>query len=187
MLALLGWCIQIEKFRIGKRCMWICISGRQNDDLGTLCTEIVNSWGGWSAGQRWRQLLSRLSASVQWRCTCAFASPSCLQIHCWAMLVGKAFGHVVLTMQSRVSFYRSIHLVMPRKHNTPLLSISNFGARLFDQIFRFLHCGAREPFFGHSGHIQGQAPLRLFQLYPTSLRCHSSRHVENLQHITCCF
>jgi len=27
----------------------------------------------------------------------------------------------------------------------------------------------------------------MFQLYPTSLPCHSSRHVENLQGISCCF
>jgi hypothetical protein len=29
--------------------------------------------------------------------------------------------------------------------------------------------------------------VRLFQLYPTSLPCHSRRHVEYLQGISCCF
>jgi len=35
--------------------------------------------------------------------------------------------------------------------------------------------------------IQGQAHVGLFQLYQTTLPCHLSRHVENLQEIGCCF
>jgi len=50
-----------------------------------------------------------------------------------------------------------------------------------------LNCRARKAFFGHFGHIQRQAHVVLFQLYPTSLPCHSCRHVENLQDIRWCF
>jgi len=35
--------------------------------------------------------------------------------------------------------------------------------------------------------IQGQVNVGLFQLYPASLSCHHSRHVEYLQQISCCF
>jgi len=40
-------------------------------------------------------------------------------------------------------------------------------------------------FFGHFGHIQCPAHVALFQLYPTSLPCHSCRHVGNQQDISC--
>jgi hypothetical protein len=40
---------------------------------------------------------------------------------------------------------------------------------------------------GHFGHFQGHAHVGLFQLYPTSLPCNSSRHVENLQESSCNF
>jgi len=77
-------------------------------------------------------------------------------------------------------------LVMPRTPNTLLLLFLDFGARFLDQILHFLYCGTHKPFFGHFGHIQCQAYVGLFQLYTTSLPCHSSRHVENLQEISCC-
>jgi hypothetical protein len=80
--------------------------------------------------------------------------------------------------------YRSLHLFMPRKLNTPFLLFSDLGAWFLNAIFRFLYCGARKAFFGHFGHIQPQAHVRLFQPYPTSLPCHSFRHVENLQDIS---
>jgi hypothetical protein len=35
--------------------------------------------------------------------------------------------------------------------------------------------------------LQRQAHVGLFQLYPTSLSCHSCSHVENLQAFRCCF
>jgi hypothetical protein len=48
------------------------------------------------------------------------------------------------------------------------------------QILNFLYSGARKLAFGHFAHIQCQAHVGLFELYVTSLPCHSSRHVENL-------
>jgi len=106
---------------------------------------------------------------------------------CGAILARKAAGRLVLTKHCQVSLYRSLHLVMPRKLNTPLLLFSDLGAWFLNEIFCFLYCGARKAFFGHFGHIQRQAHVGLFQLYPTSLPFHSCRHVENVHPISCCF
>jgi hypothetical protein len=64
---------------------------------------------------------------------------------------------------------------------------SDFGGSFLNKLLCFLYGGARKPAFGHFCHIQGKAHVGLFQLYPTSLPRHSSRHVENLQEISCCF
>ena len=170
--------------------MRIRISGQQIDNFRRLSSGSVTGWGGWGglrAGRKWSRLWSQPSASGGWRCTCCFASPACLWILCVAILAWKAAGHLVLTKHCRVSLYHSLHLVMPRKLNTPLLLFSDLGAWLLNKIFRFLYCGARKAFFGHFRHIQRQAHVGLCQLYPTSLPCHSCRYVENLQAISCCF
>jgi hypothetical protein len=73
---------------------------------------------------------------------------------------------------------------MPRKLNTPVLLFWDVGAWFLNEIFRVLYCGAQEAFFGHFGHIQHQAHVGMFQLYPTSLPCNSCRYVENLQDIS---
>ena len=91
-----------------------------------------------------------------------------------------------LTKHHRLSFYCSLHHFMPRKHNIPLLLFSQFGARYLNQILHSLYCGSPKPTYGHFCHIQRQAHIGLFQLYTTSLPCHSSRHVENLEDICCC-
>jgi len=167
--------------------MLICISGWQIDDFRRLSSRSITGWGGWRAARRWSRLWSRLSASVGRRFTCSFATPGCLRILCGAILARKAARHLVLTKHCLVSLYRSLHLLTPRKLNSPLLLFSDLGVWFFDEIFRFLHCGMQKAFFGHFGHIQRQAHVRMFQLYPTSLPCHSCRHVENLQDISCCF
>jgi len=77
--------------------------------------------------------------------------------------------------------------LMRRKLNIRHRLFSDLCTRIVDQTFCFLYHSAQQPSFGHSGHIQGQAHVGLFQLYPTSLPCHSSRHVEYLQEISCCF
>jgi hypothetical protein len=76
---------------------------------------------------------------------------------------------------------------MPINLSTPLLLFSGFAAWFLDEILCFLYWGVQKAFFGHFGHIQRQAHDGLFQLYLTSLPCHSRRHVENLQDISCCF
>ena len=146
----------------------------------------MTGWGWWRFGQRWCLLWRRLPASVGWRCARSFASPLCLRILCNAILARKASGRVVLMTHSQVSFQRILHLSMPRKLNTQLLLFSDLAARFLVQESCFVHCHAPKPAFGHFRHIQGQAHVGLFQFYPTSLPCHSSRHVENKQGISCC-
>jgi len=167
--------------------MRICLSGLQNDDVRRLGSGGVTGWGGWCAGPRWSRLWSPHSASGGGRCTCSFASPACLQILCGAILARKAGGQLVMTKHCQVSLYRSLHHLMPRKLNTSLLLFSDLGVWSLNEIFCFLYCGARKAFFGHFGHIQPQAHVGLFQLYPTSSPYDSCRHVENLQEISRCF
>jgi len=187
-----GHCIKCKKRSAGMRTMWIHISGGQNDNLGRLSSGIVTGWRSWCSGrwwrssQRWRQLCSRRSASVGWRFTCFFASPACLQILCSGIVAMKASIHLILTKHGQVCFYRSLQLSMHLKHNATLPLSAEPSAKSPDQILRVLNCGVRKPAFGHIGHVQGEAHVGLFQLYPTSLPCHSSRHVENLQEIGCC-
>jgi len=176
-----------EKFCTRKSCMWIRIASQQIDDFEKLCSGSVTSCGGWHAGKWLSRLGSQRSASVRWRCTCSFESPACLQILCGAILARQAARRVVLTKHSWLSFYRSPHSLMPRKLNTPLLLFSDLGGGFLDQVLCFLYCGARKAFLGHFGHIQCQAHVGLFLLYPTSLPCNSSRHVEYLQDSSCCF
>jgi len=144
-------------------------------------------FGAWHSGHSWRPLWGRLSVSVRSGCTCSFASAACLQILSCAIVAKKPSGHVVITTHSHGSVYRSPHICMPIKLNTPLLHFTDLSARSVDAVLRFHYCSVRKPFFGHFGHMQGQAHVGLFQLYPTSLPCHSSSHVENLQEIRCCF
>jgi len=166
--------------------MWLHISGGQIYDLGTFTSGIVTGWVGRHSRHRWHRLWSRLSASVGCRCACFVGSPACLRILRGATLARKGSCRVVLTKHSQVSSYHSLHCFMPRKVNTPLVLFLDLSAMFVDQILRFLYCGVRKAFFGHFGHIQGQAHVRLFQLYPPCLPCHGSRHVENVQQISCC-
>ena len=184
MLAIL---IMVEKFRTGKRCMRIRISDQEIDDLGMLSSGSVAGWGGWRARQRLSRLYSPLSASVGWWCTWFFASPACLRFVCGAFLARKAARCLGLTKHSWLSLYLSLHIVMPRKLNTPLLPFSDLGVWFLIEIFRCLHCGARTAFFCQFRHIQRRAHVGMFQLYPTSLPCHSRSPVETLQDISCCF
>jgi len=177
----------IGKICRGKSSMRMCISGRQIDDLERLNSGSVTGWGGWRAGPWWSRLWSRLSASIGWRCTCSLSSRASLRILCSAIQARMAAGRLVLTKHCRVSFYRRLPVVMPRKLNILLRLFLDLCTRFLDEVFRFLYCGARKAFFGHYGHIQRHAHVGLFQLYPTSLPCHSCKHVENLQASGCCF
>jgi hypothetical protein len=162
----------------------ISISGREIDDFRQLSSGGVPGWGGLCAGRRWSELWCPHCASGGGRCTCAFASPACLRILCGAILAMKSAGRLVMTKHCRVSLYRSLHLFMPRKINTPLLLLSDLSVWFHNEIFRFLYCGARKDFVGHFGHIKRQTHVGLFQLYPTSLPCHSWRHFENLHDVS---
>jgi hypothetical protein len=69
----------------------------------------------------------------------------------------------------------------------PLAPPFHHKACFFNYCLRFLFGSARKPAFGHYRHIQGNAHGGLFLLYPSSMHRHSSRHVEKLQQISCCF
>jgi hypothetical protein len=75
-----------------------------------------------------------------------------------------AAGHVVLMKHRWVSFYHSLPLFMPRQLNTLRVLSWDFDLRFLEQILSFFHCGVLTALFGHLGHIQGQAHVRLFQL-----------------------
>jgi len=186
MLAILVICIKGKKFSTRRSSMWIHISGMHIDDLGTLSPGIGPVWHDRHSGQMWRWPLSRLFAWVGWRCTCSIASPVYLRILCSATVARKASVCVVLMKHSRVSFYCSLHHLMPRKLDTLLLPVSDFGERFLDQILRFLRCSTLKPTIRHFGHSQGKAHVGLFELCPTSLPSHSCRYVENLQEMSCC-
>ena len=167
--------------------MWVCITRWQIDVFETVSSGRVRGCGRWCSGQWWRYLWSwhwSLSASCGRSYTWPFQSPACLRILYSAILTGKASGCMVLTNHSRVSFHRSLHLVVPRKLSIPLLLFLDLGARLLDRVFRLLYCGSRKPAWSQFGHIHGQAHVGLFQLYTTSLPCHCSRHVEYLNDIS---
>jgi len=116
------------------------------------------------------------------------ASQAWLRIRHGSILARKTAGHLVLTKHCRVSYCHSLDQLLPRKLNTPLLLFFDLGAWFGNEIFPFLfHCGAWKDFYGHFGHIQCPAHVGLFQLYPTTLPCHSCRHVVNSQEISCCF
>jgi len=82
-LAILGRCIEGRWFSTWKRCVRICISGGQIDDIKSVSTGSVTSYGRCCSGQSWcrlwsclwSQLWRLLSASVAGRCTWSFASP----------------------------------------------------------------------------------------------------------------
>ena len=124
--------IIFEKFRTGKSCMQIRISGRQIDDFRRLSPGGVTGWGGSRAGRRWSRLWSPHSASAGGKCTCSFASAVCLRILCCAILARKAAVCLIFTDHCRVSLYRHFHFFMPRKLNPLLLLFSDFGLSCLD-------------------------------------------------------
>jgi len=146
--------------------MYTHISGWHTFCCGALSSLTVSRRRRWRSGHQWRR--------SWWRCTCAFVPPASLWILRCANLARKTAVCSKFPNHCRVSFYRSLHLVMPGKHNTLGLLCSNFSEWFLDQLWRFLNCGTRKPFFCHFGHIQGKTHVGLFKLYSTSLSCHSS-------------
>src|SRR5882757_3457903 len=169
----------IEKLSVWKWSMHIHTPGWHTFYFITFVSLSVTWWCRWRSGRRCRRFWRRCGGS--------FAPPAGLRILCCTILAWKAAGRMIFVNHCRVSFHRSLHLLMPRKLNSSLLLFSDFGARFLNQLLRFLYCGARKPAFGHFRHIPGKAHVGLFQLYPTSLPRHSRRHVENLQEISCYF
>ena len=103
-------------------------------------------WRRECSGRRWPS--GRRCRRFWWRCSGSFAPLVCLQILYCTILARKAAGCMIFINHSWVSFYRRLHLLMPRKLNSLLLLFSDFGARFLNQLLHFLHCGARTPSFG---------------------------------------
>jgi len=182
MLAILGKCIIIETLRVGRWSVNICISRWHSFDFKHWSARIVTGWR-----RRHRSYSGRRWCWLGWRCTPAIAPPACQGIlHCTISAWKAAISQVFMN-NSRVSFNRSLHLLMVWKNNTPLLLFSDISARFLDEILRFLNYSAWKPSFDHFRLIQGEAHVGLFYLYLTSLPCHTNWHVENLQEISCGF
>jgi len=102
------------------------------------------------------------------------------------MCARKAAVNLIVPKHSRVFFHRCLHSIMRGKLNYTLLLFLNFGPRLLDQVLCYLNCGVQNRSLGHFGHIQGNGHVRLILPYPSSLPCHSCKHGETLQEISCC-
>jgi len=96
-LAILGICIKIEKWSIGKRSMYIHISRWHTFDFRILSWLISPRWHTWHSG--WRSCRS-------WRrCTHSFTPTLCLQILLCAILARKA---AVIWFSQTIDGYLSI-------------------------------------------------------------------------------
>ena len=164
---------------VGKRSMYKHITRWHTFSFEALSCLTVIRWRRWHSGPR--------SQRSSCRCTCVFGPQASLWIHWCAILARTTAVRLTFPNYCRVSFDCGLLLVMPGKHNTQLLLFSNFSAWFHDELLLFLDCGAQKPMFSHFGHIHAQTHVGLFKLYPTSLSCHSSWHVENLQEIDPCF
>ena len=139
-LAILGTCIMIEKFSVGKWSMYIHLSGWHTFDFSASTSLAVSRWHGWCSGPRWHCFL--------WRCTHAFVPPASLRMYFCAVLARKAAIHSIFTNHCWVSFYRCLHDFMLRILNFLRLVFWHFGVRFHDWSLCFLYCGARKPPFG---------------------------------------
>jgi len=145
----------------------------------------VTWWRRWRSGQMWP--FGRRCHWFSWWCGGSFAPPAGLRILSSTILAWKAAGHMISINHCPVSFYRSLHLLIRRKLNSSLLLFSDFSARFLNQSLCFPCCSRPKPSLGHFRHVQGEAHVGSFQLDTTSLPRHSSRHVDNLLEISCCF
>jgi len=171
-LAILGICIMIEKLSVEKRRMYIYTPGWRTFYFITFMSITDTRWNRWSS--------RRLCCQFWWTYAGSLAHLVCLHILCCAILEWKTAVCRIFINYCQASFYCGLHLFMRRKHNSSLLLFLYFGARFLNFLLRFPHCGAWKPSFVHLGHMQCEAHVGQFQLYPTPLPCNSCRHVENL-------
>jgi len=130
--------------------------------FGNLKLDNCDQVGLGSFRQRWHPFWCPISVLDWWRCTCSFMLPAFLQILCCVILERQAAAHVDFLYHSRVSLYRSLHVSMPWKLNSPHCLVTDSAAWFVGQVLALLYCGAWKPSFGHFGHIPGKAHARLF-------------------------
>jgi len=161
--------IKIEKFSVAQWRLYMYISTWHTAALQSLSSLILTEWHRSYCGLR--------SCRFWCRCTHSCGFPACLQILCCAYLALKTANDVIFTNYCCATCYCSVHILMPRKHHSPLLLLSDFGASFLDQVLGFLSCSAHKPLFGHHVHTSGKNHVRLFQLFLTFFAGHSSRNV----------
>jgi len=132
-LAILGICTKIGKLIIGKKRMYIYISGWHTFDSESSISNIIARRCRWHSSQRWRRFWTR--------CTGSLAPPEYLPILSGAILARKAHISLIFTNHCRVSFHCSLHCLIPRKLHSALLLIVDFSVRFLDQALHFLFWG----------------------------------------------
>ena len=120
--AILGIWIKIEKSSAGNRSMYIDISRWHTFCFGAVSSLTVIRWHRLCSRPRW----CRSSRRFTW----AFAPPVSLWMLCCAILARRTAIRLFFPNHRLVSFCRSCHLIMPRKHNT-LHLFSQTSARGF--------------------------------------------------------
>jgi len=177
----------ISPFRTGKRCIWIRISDRQIHHLGSLSCWSATRWGGCRVGQRCNLLWSRLTTSVRLRCPCSYVCPPSQQILSGAIWAGRTAAPVCFDEALPGVFLSQPTPRYAKETQHPASALLAHRAVDYEWFMPFLQCAVQKAIFGHFVHIQRQAHDWLFTVYTTYLPCYTSRHVKNLQDISCCF
>jgi len=125
----------IEKFSVWKWRMHIHTPGWHTFYFITFVSFSISWWRSWRSGGRCRHFWRRCGGS--------FPPPAGHWVLCCTYLAWMAASRMIFVNHCRVSFPRSLHLVMPRKLNSSLLLFSDFGARYLNSLLCFLYCGAR--------------------------------------------
>ena len=122
----------IEKLSVWKRRMYIHTPGWHTFYIITFISVGVTWRCRWRSGRRWHSGRRWCSGwrchRFWWRCACSFVPPAYLWILCCAISAWRIAGHVIFINHCGMSFYCSLHLLMPRKLNSSLLLSSDFGA-----------------------------------------------------------
>jgi len=142
----------IEKFSVGMQKMYIHTPGWHTFYFVTFMSVSVTWWPGWRSGQRWRSVWR--CCRSRWRCAGSIAPPACLRILSGAILAWKAAVRLICMNHRQVSFYRGLHLLMPRKLNSSRLLFPDFGARFLNCLLHF--------------HLLWQAKSLLWPFWPYS-------------------
>jgi len=147
-------CLKFKELSIGKRSMYINISGWHTFDFGKSSSCMVASRCRWRSVLRWRKVWKR--------CTCSVSPRVCVRILCCAILARKAAFSLIFMNHCQVYFRHRLHNSMPITLNSPPLLFSDFSTRFCHQQFHFVYCGAQKPCFGHFGQVQCTAHVGLF-------------------------
>ena len=131
-LAILGIVIMSVRLSGAKSSMSIYKSRWHTFSFGSVSSLIVFVWQRRRCRQVWHRIWCQLFELLWRRCTRTFPPPAWLGIVSGAILARKAAIHLIFPKYSWVSYHRSLHILIPRKLNSPLFLVSNFSQRFFD-------------------------------------------------------